>query len=407
MGSLVNRLLALGALSGAVTTDAHALDTEATLQLHAARRIRDDGACPSGVVCDTPFNEQRLQLKLEQRVGDASIFGKFDVARDAAVDDNRHETRELYADYASSHASMRVGRQIITWGVGDLVFINDVFPKNWNALFSGQPVEYLKRGSDAVKLNAYPTWANVELVVSEFRADLLPDPRRFIFEGVPADTPRSIAEHSDTEFAIKLSRMFGSWDAAAYAYRGFFHSTAYAQTAGGLVGSFPRLDTYGASLAGAALGGVVTTEVGYYDSVADRLGTDPVIENAQTKALVGYSREVAEDTTFGAQYFVEYMHDYDDYRTTLPSEMTPRERTKKTVTVRFTQRYLRQTLTFNVFGFWGVSDHDSYITPSLRYAFSDQLNGELGANVFNGRAAGQFGSLDRNDNLYVLLRYSF
>jgi hypothetical protein len=37
---------------------------------------------------------------------------------------------------------------IITWGVGDLLFINDVFPKDWESFFSGRPPEYLKLGVD-------------------------------------------------------------------------------------------------------------------------------------------------------------------------------------------------------------------------------------------------------------------
>jgi len=386
--------------------NAFALEIGGALQAHVAQRIKD-GQCPEGVVCDTPFNEQRFQLKLEDKLGDASFFGKVDVAHDAALHENRHEVRELYADYNGSNTSVRAGRQIITWGVGDLVFINDVFPKNYNALFSGQPIEYLKRGSDAVKVNAYPSWGGVEFIASTFRPDRTPDPRRFIIEGLPAATPRSEEDPSQTEFGLRLSKMFGNWDGSAYFYRGHYHEPTYSQIGNSLVGRHPRLNTYGASLVGPALGGVISTEIGYYDSVKDQSGVDPTIENSQTKALIGYSREIAEDTTVGVQYFTEYLNDYGEYRNNLPPGATARKRLKETATVRFTQRYLRQTLTFNVFAFLGVSDHDRYVTPSLRYAFSDAVSGEIGANVFSGRASGSFGALDRNDNVYLLLRYSF
>jgi hypothetical protein len=406
MGSLVCRLwVVLGAVSLGIA-NSHAWDVESTLQLHAVKRL-DDDACHEGVICDMPFNEQRLQLKLERRLGEANFFGKFDAAHDAALDESVHETRELYIDYNWERVSVRAGRQIITWGVGDLIFINDVFPKNWNALFSGQAMEYLKRGSDAVKIDAYPNWGAIELVISEFRPDLLPEPNRFIMEGLPAVTPRSIDDHSDTEYAIKASRMFGNWDTAVYAYQGFFHGPAYIPTASGLIGTLPQLNTYGASLAGAAFGGVISMEIGYYDSVEDNAGTEAAIENSQTKALIGYSREVAEDTTLGVQYFVENMHHYDAYQESLLLGMNPRERHKETATIRFTQRFLQQTLAFNIFALWGITEHDSYVMPSLRYAFTDELIGEFGANIFNGRPNGSFGSLTHNENVYFLVRYNF
>src|SRR5574341_1526832 len=70
-------------------------------------------------------------------------------------------------------------------GVGDLLFANDVFPKDWVALFTGRPLEYLKVGSDALKLDLHPGVIEAEIVVlPSFQPDryptgdrlLLPDP---------------------------------------------------------------------------------------------------------------------------------------------------------------------------------------------------------------------------------------
>jgi len=47
---------------------------------------------------------------------------------------------------------VRLGRQILTWGTGDLVFINDLFPKDWNAFILGRDEDYLKAPSDAFRL---------------------------------------------------------------------------------------------------------------------------------------------------------------------------------------------------------------------------------------------------------------
>jgi len=39
------------------------------------------------------------------------------------------ELREGYIGYTAKIWDIRLGRQIITWGIGDLIFINDVFSK--------------------------------------------------------------------------------------------------------------------------------------------------------------------------------------------------------------------------------------------------------------------------------------
>jgi hypothetical protein len=64
-------------------------------------------------------------------------------------------------------------------------------------------------------------------------------------------------------------------------------------------------------------------------------------------------------------------------------------------------------LRLGLFAFWGLSEDDGYIIPSVRYAFNDTLWGKLGANLFVGDRNGQFGALGDNDNIFATLRYAF
>ncbi len=91
----------------------------------------------------------------------------------------------------------------------------------------------------------------------------------------------------------------------------------------------------------------------------------------------------------------------------LPGGFPERDQLRTVVTLRFTQFHLHQTLRLSLFAFWGVSEDDGYIITSVRYAFSDALWGEVGANLFVGDRNGQFGSLGDNDNIYATLRYAF
>jgi len=69
--------------------------------------------------------EERAQLKLDA-TGDAwRLLAKGDLAYDHLGRGDQTELREAYVDYTAVHWDMRIGRQVITWGLGDLVFIND------------------------------------------------------------------------------------------------------------------------------------------------------------------------------------------------------------------------------------------------------------------------------------------
>lgn len=76
-------------------------------------------------------------------------------------------------------------------------------------------------------------------------------------------------------------------------------------------------------------------------------------------------------------------------------------------TIRFTHLFAHQTVTFGVFAFFGLSEEDRYLIPSLRYAFSDSLWAEAGANLFGGKRDGMFGSMRDNNNVYLTVRYAF
>jgi hypothetical protein len=43
----------------------------------------------------------------------------------------------------------------------------------------------------------------------------------------------------------------------------------------------------------------------------------------------------------------------------------------------------------------------------VRYAFNDNLWGEIGTNIFFGNPQGMFGAFDRNDNIYLTLRFAY
>ncbi|MBI5137518.1 MAG: hypothetical protein HZA24_09345 [Nitrospirae bacterium] len=410
--SVLRGLAAALLLTGSAPAAAEGISWDGFVQSHAAART--SGAdCPANTACDYPAAELRGQLKAEGRnsSGNAAFLGRFDLLRDAALDDTRVITQEIYGDLLAEKSSTRVGRQVITWGVGDLLFVNDAFPKDWVAFFTGQPMQYLKLGSDALKLNAYPGVASVELVIAGFRPDNLPDSQRFVFaDPLPAGLPRYTVEPDDSpsglELSGRISSYFDNWEAAGYVSRTHYRSPAWRVGTSEIVGAYPRLNTVGASLTGPIGKGILNLEAGYYDSPEDRSGRDPSIENRQFRALTGYSRQLWEEATLGLQLYGEWMRDHSAYRDTLPAGFPMKDRVREVATVRYTQLFAYQTLTFNLFAFIGLNEQDHYVIPSLRYAFTDNLWAETGFNFFGGDRIGTFGAMRDNRNVYVAARYA-
>src|SRR3990172_6922576 len=80
--------------------------------------------------------EERLRGEVTGSSGPTDFNLKVDLVHDAIAGEESIEVREGYIDYRSTDYDLRIGRQIITWGVGDLLFINATYPKNYNAFFS-------------------------------------------------------------------------------------------------------------------------------------------------------------------------------------------------------------------------------------------------------------------------------
>ncbi|MHB8835213.1 MAG: hypothetical protein ACYC9Y_05835 [Candidatus Methylomirabilia bacterium] len=367
---------------------------------------------------DFKWSEERAQVKFEGTADPFRLFVKGDAFHDDIDTSFGMELREGYADYTAKNWDARVGRQVITWGVGDLLFINDVFPKDYEAFFSGRTMEYLKKGVDGAKVGLYPEFASAELIViPSFESNNYPDPNRFwMYDPLPGITNREVhdpyRDFHEAEMALRIYRDVAGFDASLYYYRGYSRQPAMmtddpmAPTKISLV--YPKLSVYGASLQGRALDGVLSLEAGYYDSRQDGTGTDPMTPNSQTRFLLGYQRQLWEDCTVGLQYYGEYMQDYSAYEQYQPAGFPKEKRLHQLATVRLMQFLMHQTLRLSLFALYGLSDRDYLLNPEVKYNLTDSIWIALGGNIFGGgKSWTQFGQFAADDNVYTQLRYEY
>src|SRR3989304_8044 len=359
--------------------------------------------------------EQRFRGEITGSAESTAFTLKADLVHDSVSDEDTIDIREGYIDYRTDNYDLRAGRQIITWGAGDLLFINDTYPKNYSALFSGQPLEYLKVGSDAIKLSIYSDKISADLVVIPFFEPYqLPDSKRFFlfsaiseFSITGINTPREEIENS--EIALRLYRQLGRFDTSIYLYRGFFKIPGMkplSLTEAELF--YPQLAVYGFSMQGAFAQGVLSIEGGYYDSLDDRNGNDPTISNSSAKSILGYSKHFWTDFTAGVQYYGEYMQDYNNYEVSLPAGFPKSDKIHQLITLRLTQMLKYNTLRLGLFTFYSPDEEDYFVIPEARYNITDSLWTSIGVNIFGGKDTRTFfGQLDKNDNLFATLRYEF
>ncbi len=367
---------------------------------------------------DMSIMENRLQLDLSSYLDWGDLRFKGDFIGDLVEEQADFDLREANVfSRPTDYMDLKVGRQILTWGTGDLIFINDLFPKDWESFFIGRESEYLKAPSDAAKLSLFGDWANVDIAFTpQFDPDRYIDGRRISYwnsnlgrtagQDAIVHTDKPNDWFGDAELAARIYKNIDNYEIALYGYQGYWKSPA-GQNAAMTQATFPDLNVYGASLRETVAKGIGNLEAGYYESADDQSGEDPLVNNSEMRYLAGYTQEIGKDFTLGVQYYIEQMLDFGAYKRNLPSGPA-RDRERHVTTLRLTKLLMNQNLRCSLFTYYSPSDKDVHVRPNVNYKASDNLAVETGGNIFFGDYPNTFfGQFRDNTNVYLGLRYSF
>lgn len=378
-------------------------------------RIQDDPALDE----DLTLAEARARLEYSRYFGGTQFSLKGDVLADGVEHGLHGDLREaMFSFSATDRIDMRVGQQVLTWGTGDMLFLNDLFAKDWVSFFSGRDDTYLKAPSASVKASYFgDSGVNLDLVwTPKFTHDRFIDGERFSFfspvagRNVAAPGGHFVPEEPEAslrngEFAARLFGQQGSTEWALYGYQGFWKRPESMTPQG--QGVFDRLTAVGASLRGNVASGIGHGEIAWYEG-KDSEGDNPLMANDQFRALVGYEQELISDMTIGVQYYLEWTQDYAALKRTDGNSPFRPDEYRQVMTLRLSYRLLQNNLTLNWFSFWSPTDEDYYLRPSVRYRLDDAWAVTVGANLFGGEEAHTFfGQFEDASNVYLRLRYSY
>jgi hypothetical protein len=389
-------------------------------------------------VQDDPFQdwttlaEVRLQLSLEKSFFDSLTFKATSdflldsVAREEDIDLERGrgpiDLREASLSFTPfSFLDLKLGRQTLTWGTADFVFLNDLFPKDFQAFFLGRDMRYLKAPSDAAKVSLFTPVANLDVVAApRFNPDRFITGERLSYfnpqlmqlagQNAVIEAERPDDWIDDGELHARLSLNAGSVELAAYGYRGYWKSPGgFNMTTG--KATFPRLNVFGGSFRDKLFSGITNIEVAYYHSLEDKTGDNVFVNNSEARLVVGYERQfpgLSEGLTLWAQYYLEYLPHYDAYLSTLPEGFPAREEFRHLVTLRITQLLFGQNMNASLVTVYSPSDRDGYVRPSIGYRVADCCSVTVGGNFFFGDKDYTFlYQLQNNANAYAALQYGF
>jgi hypothetical protein len=360
------------------------------------------------------------------------FYATLDLFNDDVEDHSYLDVRELRVQYrATEWLDFSAGRQVSTWGVADMLFINDLFAKNWVANFQGRDMEMLKNPNTSVRLTTYVNDWTVDLVyIPQFEADITPTGCRFsVFDpntpgiitnlnGCAKPTPLGIdgEELEDDELAISIKRKMGNHELALYGYHGFWPSPrGLIGTAPNLQQVHPRLNVFGLSDEGQVGPGIFSFEAGYYDSKDDPKGNNYLIENSKWKYLLGYRMDLTSHFSFGLQFYQERMLQYDEYEQAFLAANAAgfpfrKKELQETYTLRLTYKAQQETLWFSLFTYIRPDDKDAFTKIEISKKFTDNLKFTTGVSLFEGDdnyRDREFGMLKNDDNVYTRINYSF
>ncbi|WJG10792.1 hypothetical protein [Aliiglaciecola sp. LCG003] len=387
------------------------------IELGAGRRLQTDPVLGS----DTTLADFRLQAQWDLSLDNSTIKTRTDIYYDGVKGNFELQLRELA--WQGSLAGLgewakrwdaKIGQQVLTWGVGDYLFLNDLFPKDFQSFFSGRDDEYLKAPSLSAKLSGYLDWFNLDLVVTpRFTPDTYINGEYFSFYSpvlgqniAPEFSVSGENEPDDAEYALRAYKSIGSTEIAIYGYSGHSKSPSAADLQG--APRFYPLNAYGASVVTPLSAGLFKAEYVYQNSLQDHSGTDANIPNSQSRLLLGYEQELVANLTGSLQWYMEKIHQYEaaQQANNLAREMADEYR--RVLTTQLVYRGLQQTMTLRWFNFYSPSDDDGYMRVKASYSPVDSWSVSAGLNWFYGDQKDTFFAQFKDaTNVYATYRYFY
>lgn len=355
--------------------------------------------------------------------------------------------RECYVDVLTDRLDLRLGKQQVVWGTADGVRILDIV----------NPLDYREWTLKDYIDTRIPLWMlNAEgklLMNGQLQLLLIPDyePNYYAPSGAPftlrtvrlgaeAATKvttktidqkpahnfehtkiglrwRNIIEGHAFEYTLNYLHTYSF---ASSAYTQFqppstLYLTRRAEQIDVFGGTFSKSITEGVIIPGLGKGWTLRGEFAYIKGDAMNYGTDTNIQGAvdvnQYNYVLGFDKSFFTNWQFSFQFIQmisESTHGFDKRAYTLLNGATrgPLDKVETILTLMLATDFLHEKLKPQILVLYG-DDNDWRISPKISYEISDQWLATAGVHIFEGKEQHLNGQFDKNDEVFMELKYTF
>lgn len=353
-------------------------------------------------------SELKAQIEVAGERERVQLAGKLDIHADAVADGLWFDLREVTATLPlGARSQLKLGRQVLSWGTGDLLFVNDRFPKDFVTPLAGGEDLAFKAPSNSARLAVNLDVIHIDLAYTpRFTPDRYIDGERLGFFDFRSGRRRGGAELIDAhlpaatlangEWALRLHRSGGGVEYAAYLYRGFDKQPLGANALG--QPSHFRRDSAGLSVRAAIAGGIGSVELGRELTGANPQRAGAWVPN-KNSAILAFEKELRPKLTTGLQWYGER------HASSAANTSALNGQTRQLLTLRITHQAMRERLNISAIGLYSPNQHDHWLRATLSYRYSDHWLAGASINAFGGRVDRFFGQLEDDSNAGLWVRW--
>lgn len=357
----------------------------------------------------------RGEVKLEK--GAASLFVSMNATYNAILKDRTGmELREAYLAYAKGNLDLRVGRQIVVWGVADALRLTDcVSPCDYTE-FLAQDYDDIRMPVNALRTRY--TWRSVTFeAICNPVADffILPTDRHnpWALTLPSAPLPYTIDLESckpekrlrNMEYGGRITTNLSGIDFSLSVLRTWNKMPALSLTVSDngksllVKGEYRRMTMLGADCSLPVGQFVLRGEAACYfgEAQGGSVGKDVVCRDTYN-ALVGVDWYPGNDWNFSAQYCHKYTAGNLDGLSVY--------RHAALATARISKELMRNSLKLSTFAYVDVTNGGIFNRLSTTYSLNDQTAITIGYDYFHADR-GMFKMYDKNSEAWVKMKYSF
>lgn len=386
---------------------------------------------------DAMLLRNRLRLNSELWGGNIYAFASFDILNDVADSAiTILNLREAYLDIYSSFVDFRIGKQQIVWGKADGYFINDIVNPLDLSYFLLQDFDDIRMATTMLNTKLHFGNHSLEvLVIPEFKPtkinfegdwgfekpdsiDILIDPIHSIIVSLPMNYKQDkIQEKSirKAEYGFKFNTFLLGTDLSIIYLKiredkPIYFKQLVADNYGlhngvKLTPSHPWVTFYGANFSRPFGTSVFRGEGGYYPKrLFDTEGVKYInegmlVEKGFIQGMLGIDYQLTGDIDIGVQTIHERILDYED------GIVNNEANSIGTFLIR--GRFFNETILPMILTLYNIDNKSSLSRIMVDWNYSDSFIITLGVDILEGDSDTIFGQFDRNDNVYLKVKYSF